>query len=334
MYAKYRMSPPFGLYHAAQGWIAQDIPLWHCLDVIGRFLRRHASSCYSGSGDWNFAWLNSLIQTTWHKRSFAMPPRSSPKDTCRRDWSDEYAEELNHHRADLRTPLAALRPDRNSKPDSFDPRPLSLREKAAGAVSSARDTKSAQQVPKPHRSAFRLSGQIPASGPKKIDLAVAWLRAELASGGRTAVEVEANAVCAGISRRTYDRARKRLGVTSRRIGFGRCAMYIIALPVVDGTPNEGRTRRAFHERAGEVSERVTATKERDMVRNTARDTDASLAAALSAHGVKKKRSAQRHTRGEVEKVLAKILVSGKEASNPQDVLQTIDQIMARASLRK
>ena len=325
LYAKYRMSPPFGLYHAAQGWIARDIPLWHCLDVIGRFLSRHAGSCYSGSGDWNFAWLNCLIQTTWHDRSFAMPHRSSPKDTCRRDWPDEYTGEELNQRADLRTPLTARHPNRNSKPDSFEPHPPGLREKAARAFSPARDTKSAfpQQVPKHHCSASTLSRQTLASSPKKIDEAVAWLRAELASGERPAVEVESNALCASIAPRTYDRARKRLGVISRRIGFGRCAKYMIALPgVVHGTPSEGRTRRAFHERA----ERVTETKERDM----ARDADAPLAASLSAHGVKKKRSAQRRPRGEVQKVLAKIRVSGKEAPNLQDVLQTIEQIMARA----
>ena|SRR5215831_1249950 len=80
------------------------------------------------------------------------------------------------------------------------------------------------------------------------------------------------------------------------------------------------------------AERETETKELDMVRNMAPDADASLAVALSAHGVKKNRARpQRRPRGEVEKVLTKILVSGKEASNPQDVLQTIDEIMARAS---
>jgi len=74
---------------------------------------------------------------------------------------------------------------------------------------------------------------------KKIDLAVVWLRTELASGERPAAEDEAKALCIGISPRTYNRARKRLGVTSRRIGFGRWAKYMIALPVVDGTPSEG-----------------------------------------------------------------------------------------------
>jgi hypothetical protein len=73
------------------------------------------------------------------------------------------------------------------------------------------------------------------------------------------------------------------------------------------------------------------TKElRDVVRKMARDAEASLAVALSAHGVKKKRYAQRRPRSEVEKMLAEILVSGQEARNPESVLQTIEQIMARA----
>src|SRR5258708_2044102 len=95
-----------------------------------------------------------------------------------------------------------------------------------------------QQGPQPLRSAPKSSGRTLQSTPKKIDTAVALLRAELASGERPAAELEAGALCIGISPRTYDRARKRLGVTSRRIGFGRWAKYMIALPVVDGTPSE------------------------------------------------------------------------------------------------
>jgi hypothetical protein len=241
LYGRYGLSPPFALHDAVQGWMARDIPLSHCIDVIERYLGRHARSHYSGSGDRNFAWLNSLIQTTWYDRSSATPPRPTPKHTHHHDWLDEHgAEELNQ-RADLRTPLTARRPNRNSKPDSFESDRIALRKKAAGAFSPARDAKptSPQHVHQPHGSASKPSGQMPGPSPKKIDVAVAWLRAELASGERAAAEVEANALCVGIAPWTYDRARKRLGVTSRRIGFGRWAKYMIALPVVDGTPSEG-----------------------------------------------------------------------------------------------
>jgi hypothetical protein len=233
LYGRHGLCPPFALRDAVQGWIARDIPLSHCIDVIERYLDRHARSHYSGSGDRNFAWLNSLIQTTWYDRSFARPPRPARNHNRHHDWLGDYAAEDLNQRADYRTPLTARRP----KPDSFEPDRVSLRRKAVGAVSSARDTRSAspQPIPQPQRSAPKSL----APTPKKIDVAVAWLRAELASGELPAANVEANALCAGIAPRTYDRARQRLGVTSRRIGFGRWAKYMIALPGVHGTPSEG-----------------------------------------------------------------------------------------------
>ena len=62
----------------------------------------------------------------------------------------------------------------------------------------------------------------------------------------------------------------------------------------------------------------------------AREAETLLASALSAHGVKKKRSARRRPGSEVENVLAEILVSGPQASNPPDLLLEIEQIMAQA----
>jgi hypothetical protein len=240
LYGRHGLCPPFALHAAAQGWMAREIPLSHCVDVIEHFLSRHAGSCYSGSGDWNFAWLNSLIQTSWYERSFVTPPRPTPKHARHDDWLDEHgAEELNE-RPGRAAAFTAGPPNSVSKP-GFEPDRITLRQKRAGAISPARDTKSAspQRIHQPPRSASKSSGQGLAPSPKKIDLAVALLRAELASGERPAAEVEAKALCIGISPRTYDRARKRLGITSRRIGFGRWAKYMIALPVVDGTPSEG-----------------------------------------------------------------------------------------------
>ncbi len=237
LYGRHGLCPPFALHAAAQGWMAREIPLSHCVDVIEHFLSRHAGSCYSGSGDWNFAWLNSLIQTSWYERSFARPPRPTPKHARHDDWLDEHgAEELNE-RPGRRAAFTAGPPNSVSKPASCEPGRVGLRQKAA----RARDTRSAfpQQGPQPPRSAPKSFGQELAPSPKKIDVAVALLHSELAAGERAAAEVEAKALCAGISPRTYDRARKRLGVTSRRIGFGRWAKYMIALPVVDGTPSEG-----------------------------------------------------------------------------------------------
>jgi hypothetical protein len=235
LYGRHGLCPPFALHAAAQGWMAREIPLSHCVDVIEHFLSRHAGSCYSGSGDWNFAWLNSLIQTSWYERSFATPPRPALKHSRHRDWIDQYRGEEPNQRPGRREAVTAGPPNSVSKPASCEPGRFSLRQKAA----RARDTRSAflKQGPQPPRSAAKSSSQGLALNPKKIDVAVAWLRTVLTAGERAAAEVEAEALCAGIAPRTYDRARKRLGVTSRRMGFGRCAKYMIALPVVDGTPN-------------------------------------------------------------------------------------------------
>jgi len=59
-----------------------------------------------------------------------------------------------------------------------------------------------------------------------------------------------------------------------------------------------------------------------------------LATVLSTRGLKKKRSAQRRPRSEVEKVLAEVLISGQQAANPEGVLLTIEQIMAQGGLSK
>jgi len=237
LYGRHGLCPPFALHAAAQGWMAREIPLSHCVNVIEHFLNRHAGSCYSGSGDWNFAWLNSLIQTSWYERSFAMPPRSTPNHTRHHDWLDEYGAEESNQRPGRRAPFTAGPHTPVSKPASFEPGRVGLRQKAA----RARDARSAfpQQGPQPPRSAPKSSGQKLAPSPKKIDTAVAWLRTVLTAGERAAAEVEAEALCIGISPRTYDRARQRLGVISRRVGFGRWAKYMIALPVVDGTPSKG-----------------------------------------------------------------------------------------------
>jgi len=64
-----------------------------------------------------------------------------------------------------------------------------------------------------------------------------FFNVELAAGEKVAAEVEAKARSVGIAARTYDRARQRLGIMSRRVGFGRKAKYLMALPVVHATPN-------------------------------------------------------------------------------------------------
>jgi hypothetical protein len=232
LYVRDGLSPPFGLYHAAQGWMARGIPLSHCIDVIERYFAGYGRSCPSGSGDRNFAWLNSLIQTTWYDRSIVSPPR--PASSRHHDWLREPDAEEPNQRPGHGAAVAAGPPNSVSKVDGFEPGHVGLRQK------TAKNSKSAcpRQIRHPQSSGSKRSGQTIAPSPKKIDVAATWLRSELANGERAAAEIEAKALCAGIAPRTYDRARKRLGVISRRIGFGRWAKYMIALPVLHGTPRE------------------------------------------------------------------------------------------------
>ena len=240
VYGQHRLCPPFALRHAAESWITKGIPLTHCVEVIERFLSRHAGSCYSGSGDWNFAWLNTLIQTSWYERSFARPPGPAPQQSRRDNWGDNYGFEQPNQRPGRTAAFTVQLPDRDSKLDSFAPAGIALRQKPVGKFSSVKDTKSASPL-QIRRPKHRGSSLAPGPSPKKIDTAVAWLRIELAAGERAAAVVDAKALSAGIAPRTYDRARKRLGIVSRRLGFGRWARYVIALPTVHGTPKVNST---------------------------------------------------------------------------------------------
>jgi len=93
--------------------------------MIERYLTGYGRSCTSGSGDRNFAWLNSLIQTTWHDRSFGMPPWPPPNQTRHHDRLDESDAEESNQRPGRGAAFAS--PDLDSK----QPR-LLLRIGAAG----------------------------------------------------------------------------------------------------------------------------------------------------------------------------------------------------------
>jgi hypothetical protein len=68
-------------------------------------------------------------------------------------------------------------------------------------------------------------------GAKQIDLAITFLRRELADGEVEAVVLEANAKATGIAIRTLDRARARLKVVSRRTGFAKHGRSWLSLPM-------------------------------------------------------------------------------------------------------
>src|SRR5579884_725263 len=65
---------------------------------------------------------------------------------------------------------------------------------------------------------------------ERRDANAEWLRALLADGPLPAVEVKARARQAGIPPRTLDRLRQRVGVVSRRVGFGNSSHFELALP--------------------------------------------------------------------------------------------------------
>jgi hypothetical protein len=76
---------------------------------------------------------------------------------------------------------------------------------------------------------------MPAAPPREpvqsaLEIAMAFLRRVLAEGERSAREVERMAEIVGIASRTLDRARKELGVVSRRTGFGPTLQHWLSLP--------------------------------------------------------------------------------------------------------
>ncbi len=69
---------------------------------------------------------------------------------------------------------------------------------------------------------------------------------ELSDGPRPASEVKAAAAEVGIAERTLDRARHRVGVVSRKAGFGKGAAYLWELPDPPCSPPSQHARHARH----------------------------------------------------------------------------------------
>jgi hypothetical protein len=209
LYVRSGLSPPITLYDAARGWMARDIPLSHCIDVIEDYLSRHGRSCSSGSGDRNFAWLNSLIQTSWYEQQVSPPQaRATPSMKQRmadRDWVDR--QPSSDHEVDpRRTPIGQEAPVA-SRSDVLGRRTA---DQAAPHSVKSFDQKRTQ--------------------PKRIDHAIAFLRRELAEGEVAATLLEEEAKARGVSPRTLDRARARLNVRSRRTGFAKSGKSWLSLP--------------------------------------------------------------------------------------------------------
>jgi hypothetical protein len=66
MYGKHGLCPPFRLRDFARSWFNDGIAPKHCLDVVDRHLREHATRCRSGSGDRLLPYLDKLIRFEWN----------------------------------------------------------------------------------------------------------------------------------------------------------------------------------------------------------------------------------------------------------------------------
>jgi hypothetical protein len=223
VYSQHRLCPPFLLRHAVAGWITRGIPLSHCLEVIERYLSRNAGNCYSGSGDWNFAWLNSLIQTSWHEQQVSPPTAQSKRSKMQR----------------VADPCMDRQPGGNHEVDAG--RSPANRGAPVGNPSDAPGCGRADQSPP--QSAKRQKR----SGLNRIDHAIAFLRRELADGEVAAALLEEKAKASGLSLRTLDRARARLNVTCRRTGFAKTGKSWLSLPTAPKRRRLERQKRRKRE---------------------------------------------------------------------------------------
>jgi hypothetical protein len=182
LYVRHRLSPPFALRDAVEGWIANGIPLSHCVDVIQRYLG-HVGDSYSGSGDHNFYWLNGRIHASWHERTFATPPLSVPEQNSG-----------HGRRSDLNAGERNLEVGHGTPYGQHPPNPPGARS-VVGDLSRATPRKSASgdQITSSGCHRYGSPGKARSPGPKKIHIAVAWLLTELAKGEQAASVVEAKA---------------------------------------------------------------------------------------------------------------------------------------------
>ena len=65
LYVRKQLSPPFSLKDYAMRWMADGIPLEHCVEQV----RKHLDTCGHqyrvGSGDKGISWVDQVIRRTW-----------------------------------------------------------------------------------------------------------------------------------------------------------------------------------------------------------------------------------------------------------------------------
>ena len=225
LYVKANLCTPFYLPEFAQAWLRDGIRRSHCLRQIGSHLAKNSGQYRNGSGDWGLSWLDAEIRESWHRLN--RPPRKLPERTDRlykRVGAYVGVDETDERFVD---PMeGVLRMAGSTTPETIDKAKHELEEPC--------------DVPNRHpnqvRAAPTAAPRLPHATPshaarlKPIDRALAFLLEELSHGEVAAVDVEANARDEGISARTLDRARTRLGIVSRRSGFGREGRSWLSLP--------------------------------------------------------------------------------------------------------
>jgi hypothetical protein len=226
LYGRFGICPPFELRRIAADWKANGIALSHIIAVIDRHLTDHRRRYYSGSGDALFSWVDEVVRKTWREQHFSPPWARVTRPTIERM--------ADHERADRQQRGEHELDARRSPADEGTP---------AGNRSDAPGCGRADQPPP--RSAKSIGKK--RGGPKRIDLAIAFLRRELADGEVAATFLEDRAKAIGISTRTLDRARAQLNVRCRRTGFAKSGKSWLSLPTTPKTararaPKKGRDR--------------------------------------------------------------------------------------------
>ena len=74
MYGKHGLCPPFRLRQFAAAWIASGIDPEHCLAVVDRHLKEHASSRSSGSADGLLPHLDKVVRFEWAQKTASGAP--------------------------------------------------------------------------------------------------------------------------------------------------------------------------------------------------------------------------------------------------------------------
>jgi len=157
LYVRHDLCPPFTLRHIAADWKASGIALSHIVAVIDRHLTDHRRRYYSGSGDALFSWVDEIIRKTWREQHFSPSWAQATRPTMQRF--------PDRDRVD-RQPSSDHEVDRRRSPAGQEA-PVASWSDVLGRGTADRAA--------PH--SVKSIGQ-KRKQPKRIDLAIAFLRRE------------------------------------------------------------------------------------------------------------------------------------------------------------